>query len=677
MNKKFFPHYFTNFILFNALFLGLQFIAVLSQSGGFLNAIPLPLNVYLQIAAAAVIQVLLYFLLALIQLFWLWGIKDNYLAKISLERWQLIIFAFSVITILSANCYFFPLSLFSRLFLPAIPIFFIQIVMIISLLFLGLFTVIALLKAYFRSPILLTAVLGIVILISFFNFFYQHVPFADQRQTQQPNIILIGIDSLSAERINKVNTPNLYQFINNSVSFKEAITPLARTYSAWASILTGLYPLHHKARYNLMPSHLIKSSESLAWILQKKGYTTIFATDERRFSTIDKDFGFQKIVGPRLGVNDILLGTFYDFPLSNFLINSSLGRYLFPYNYLNRASHFSYYPSSFDEALNQTLKKTAPQKPLFLAVHFALPHWPYAWAASSPAEVGDVYSVQEREGLYFSAVYEADKQVGTLLGRLKEAGLLQNAMVVILSDHGESLYQSGSRRTSLTNYQGEGKSSLADYFKRKTSTELEMSAGHGSDLLSPIQFHCLLSFNFFNHNKLVLQRKIVDARVALIDIAPTIYAYLKLPLKPHFDGISLLNAILSNQRPEKRIFFLESGELPNMIVSQERARTLGRLLYEVNSNNNQLQLREDKLPLLDALKLYAILDGDWLVALYPDDYRYITVILRLSNDQWTDNLNSPFARSSPAKSMLKQLLQFYQQELSSYPKSKVTPDLLE
>lgn len=675
MNKNFFYHYFINLILFNLLFLGLQFAYVLNQSGGFLNAIPLPLPVYLQIAAAVTIQMIFYCLLTLIQLFWLWGIKESYLAKMSLDRWQLIIYALSVMAILSANCYFFPLSLFSRVFLPETPISLIKGLMIVSLLLLGLFTILALIKSFLRFPILLTAVFLVVFLLSFFS--YPHRPLAKKRQTQQPNIILIGIDSLSPERINQSDTPNLYQFINNSVSFKEAISPLARTYSAWASILTGLYPLHHKARYNLMPSGLVKSSKSIAWVLQQKGYETIFATDERRFSTIDKEFGFQKIVGPRLGVNDILLGTFYDFPLSNFLINYSLSRWLFPYNYLNRASHFSYYPDSFNRALHQTLRDASPQKPLFFAVHFALPHWPYAWATSSPAEVGDVYSVQEREGLYFSAVYEADKQVGLLFKQLKETGFLQNAMVVILSDHGESLYQSGSRRTKIANYQGEGQSKLVDYFKRKTSTELDMSAGHGSDLLSPVQFHCLLSFNFFNDNQLTLKPKVVDARVALIDIAPTIYSYLKIPLKPNFDGISLLHAILTNARPEKRPFFLESGELPNQIVSRERARILGKLLYEVNANNNQLQLRSDKLPLLDALKLYAILDGNWLIALYPDDYQYITVILRLNDNQWTDNLNSTFARSSPAKSMLKQLLQFYQQELSSYPKSKVTPDLLE
>lgn len=655
----------------------MQFIYVLAQGGSFLKTIPLPLAVYLQIATAGLIQLVLYFLLTLLQIFWLWGLKDSYLEKISLECWQFIIYFLSVTAVITLNCYFFPLSLFSRLFLPDIPITLIQIIMMSVLLGLCFLTMHALFKIYKQYSIFMTFLLGAILFASMVTYWQKPTP-PSRRQTAQPNIIIIGVDSLSPERINKISTPNLYQFFNNGVHFRETITPLARTYSAWASILTGLYPLDHRARYNLMPPELVNSSESIAWTLQKMGYQTIYATDERRFSPIDSDFGFQKIIGPRLGVNDILLGTFYDFPLSNFLINLPISHWLFPYNYLNRASHFSYYPSSFDDALNRAIKQSNPKKPLFFAVHFALPHWPYAWAASSPAEVGDVYSVQEREGLYFSSVHEADKQVGALLKNLQQAGLLENSMVIVLSDHGESLYEVGSRKTNLQNYQGKQKSQLIDYFKRKTSTALEMSAGHGSDLLSPSQFHCLLGFNVFHNNQSLISPKEISTRVALIDIAPTIYSFLKIPLKRNFDGISLLNAITNNQTlPEKRVFILESGELPNQIVSRERARILGKLLYMVNPENNQLQLRKDKLPVLDALKLYGILDGDWLVALYPDDYKYITVILRLSDGKWTDDLSSSFAQNSPMHPLLMELLQFYQQELASYPKSKVTPDLLE
>ena len=57
-----------------------------------------------------------------------------------------------------------------------------------------------------------------------------------------------------------------------------------------------------------MAKNLVKSQNSIAWILKDTGYNTIFETDNRRFNSIDKEFGFKQIIGPKTGVNDVLLG---------------------------------------------------------------------------------------------------------------------------------------------------------------------------------------------------------------------------------------------------------------------------------------------------------------------------------------------------------------------------------
>ena len=41
-----------------------------------------------------------------------------------------------------------------------------------------------------------------------------------------------------------------------------------------------------------------------------------------------KNLALNKIIGPKLGVNDVLLGTFNDFPLSNLLINFPISSWL-------------------------------------------------------------------------------------------------------------------------------------------------------------------------------------------------------------------------------------------------------------------------------------------------------------------------------------------------------------
>jgi len=644
------------FIVYNLLFLFLQFTFIAFQGSSFLSAISLPITVYIELAVNLGIQLGLYLLLAVVQTLLFWAAQRYPIC--SPHSWLWLIWLISICALLSANAYFFPLSVFSHLLLPDLGHTLWGILLLGFALILGLLLVNLLLTLALHHQIifiLFVALMSVMI-------WQPHMMNKNIIQiSTKPNIILIGIDSLSPSYIQEM--PTVKTFIQHSVNFTETISPLARTYPAWVSILTGLYPHHHQARYNLMPPNLVKSQNSIAWTLQKLGYTTLFATDDRRFNSIDKDFGFQTIIGPKTGVNDVLLGTFNDFPLSNLLINLSFSRWLFPYNYLNRASHFSYYPQTFDRALKQALQSPKITKPLFLGVHFTLPHWPYAWAASSPAQVRDEYSVQDRQQLYLAALRRADEQIKGLLQVLQQQGYLKNSLIILLSDHGEAIYLPGSRGIRMETYQGQTPSALVSYFKRKTSTALEMSAGHGSDLLSPTQFHCLLAFQIYEHNHLVIKPGTVTTRVALIDIAPTLEHFLHLPASAA-DGISLYDALQGKPlQQSNRAFILESGMLPNQFLSREKAKKLAKQFFMVTPDG-KLQLRRDELTTLDTMKLYGIIQGHWLLALYPDEGGYIPVLLRLDKGYWVDDLQNGFAQQAPAQSMLQTLQQFYNKPLS-------------
>lgn len=652
--------YLINFIIFNLVFLILQFAYILSLGGNFLQALPLPPAVYFELFRAAVIQLLLYGLLSLFQTILLRGIPDK-----SKPQWQIILYILTVCWIISLNCYLFPLSVFSRLLLPETPMAFIEGILIITSIAFLILSIKALWKI---NRCYLIPFIGCSCFLMLVFIPYANDGITPLQSDKQPNIIIIGIDSLSPERINAKDTPAIDNFLKHSIQFTETISPLARTYPAWSSILTGLYPLHHQARENLVPANQVKSSASVIWKLRQAGYYALFATDDRRFNNLDKDFGFQEIVGPQIGINDVLLGTFNDFPLSNFLVNFRISSWLFPYNHMNRASHYTYYPTTFNQALARALDKNHQNQPLMLAAHFTLPHWPYAWANSSPAEVGDEYSVAERGELYKTAVHEADRQVDALLNHLKKNNLLNDSLVILLSDHGETLYDENSRKTDPERYQGNHPGRLADYFKRKTSTTLLKSAGHGSDLLSPAQFHCLLGIQIIKNNQLISETAVVRTRVSLIDIAPTIEAFTRLKPAPERDGISLLDAF--NHRSiaaHNRSFMLESGMFPNQFITRKKAKEYGKLLFRVNPHNDYLEIKKNQLKNIDAMKLYGILQGDWLLALYPDDKKYLTVILRLSDGLWSDDPASDFAMSSPLKPMLQQLRHFYQTDLGAYP----------
>ena len=270
----------------------------------------------------------------------------------------------------------------------------------------------------------------------------------------------------------------------------------------------------------------LKSQASIAWILKRDGYDTIYATDDRRFNSIDKEFGFRQVIGPKLGVNDILLGLFNDFPLTNLLINFRIFSWLFPYNYSNRAGFFSYYPQTFNEKLVHDLEPVTPNLPVFLAVHFTLPHWPYAWAESLPEQVSNEFSLEKRDVLYQQSLQRVDQQFKSFFTYLEQHHYFENTLLILISDHGEVLYYPNSRQTNYQNYQGTLPSRFAEYLEKNTATVLNKSAGHGSDILSPKQYHNVLAFRVYKNGKITTQNSKINARVALIDSAPTILDFL-------------------------------------------------------------------------------------------------------------------------------------------------------
>lgn len=662
MNKPLIQRAFLRFFGYNSLFFFCQLLFMTQQSQHFLDAIALPAIVYYELGITLIIHITLYAILSALQTILWWSLNSI----TQTIRYRVVsIWWLTVSIIFAGNGYFFPNSAFSRLIpQPYAHIIFgisMLVAILILLVFIGQAGYLAVKQGYWRkirrywshqSQRNALSIIAAFLLLSS----HYPLPLPDN---QQPHIILLGIDSLPPEAISSALTPTIAQFIQQSVYFKETISPLAQTYPAWSSILTGLYPQHHHARYDLMPPKLVNSQASFAWLLQQQGYQTIFATDDRQFNGLGHDFGFQHIIGPAFGINDFILGVFNDFPLSNLLMNTPIAHWFFPYNYLNRASYYTYYPQRFDDALAHFLITRSHVTPLLLAVHFTLPHWPYRFAASSPQRNDDLFNSHQHQQLYQQALTAVDQQLSHLLQTLRREGYLQNSLLILLSDHGETFYLPGSRPINRQHYQDPSPSRLNSYFKRRTSTRMDMSAGHGTDLLSPAQYHCILAMNIYQHGAKITTSKIITERVALIDIAPTITAFLTLP-SSSYDGISLLPALTHATALPKRTFMLESGMFPNQFFSRRKAIQLAAQYFTVNSQG-QLQLREEKLSSLDQLKLYAILKNDWLVALYPDGETYLPIIQHLSDGQWGDHLQTHFATHSAAAELLTQLQTFYGQ----------------
>ena len=82
------------------------------------------------------------------------------------------------------------------------------------------------------------------------------------------------------------------------------------------------------------------------------------------------------------------------------------------------------------------LKKT-PRRPFFLWLHLYDPHSPY-----DPPEP---YRTQYRSHLYDGEIAYADHELGRLISWLKRSQLYDRSLIVLLSDHGESLGDHGEK----------------------------------------------------------------------------------------------------------------------------------------------------------------------------------------------------------------------------------------
>lgn len=638
--KNFFSH-FLLFLACNAVFFIFQIILIVAAHKNLAYFFSVPLTINTDMLLVVCVHIGLYVCLSLIQAF----LVPNHPS----EKYVIIIYTSTIGALLSANALYFPQSICGKVVNTLIPSMLLYGVLFIALINLIFFAIRAAM-IFINGNVWKTITLCLLSLLLFFPI----NPSTSESRSNKPNIIIIGIDSLSGDWVTEQHMPKLAALVQQSLHFTNSISPLARTHPAWMSILTGLYPFHHGALENLIPEKIVKNGASIAWLLQQSGYQTHFATDEKRFSNITHSHGFQKTWGPEFGINDFFIGLLNDFPLTNLLINHAVAGRLFPYNYINRASFHSYYPQSFDTKLQNILNQHKNETPLFLSVHFTLPHWPYIYAQTT-----NRLNTNSRD-YYVEALTRVDKQVQHLFDYLEKKGLLDNSLLILLSDHGETLMTPGSRPLTEANYRGE-KAIFQHYLKNDFLMDLDKSFGHGSDLLSPAQFQTLLAFQARSEGKALHTRGKVHERVALIDIAPTILDFLAID-NPDLrtDGISLLAAILDPAHTlPSRHFFMESGMLPNVSLSLSVLTNAIRDLYIVE--NKKLLIREEKLPTIKAQKLFGIIEGDWLLALYPTQDKYIAVIYQQSTGLWSDAQDGFFAQSSPLKNMHKKLEIFYKQ----------------
>jgi arylsulfatase A-like enzyme len=431
----------------------------------------------------------------------------------------------------------------------------------------------------------------------------------------RPHVILLGLDSLRCDVTQADGrdglAPNVDRFLADATRFTDAMTPLARTYPSWISVLTGKHPHTTGAFVNLLHRDQMQLGDNLPDAMRRAGYRTVYAIDEARFSNIDESYGFDQTITPPIGAADFLIGAINDAPLSNLVVNTRLGRLLFPYSHANRAAATLYDPDTYVQRLEDELDF---DQPTFLALHLTLAHWPYTWATARRAEIED--QANWTSAHYRPAVRRLDQQFADVLELLRRKGALENAIVVLLSDHGEAVGLPGDSPWAMTG-------PVDDPYAWPVIT------GHGTSVLSPHQYRVVLAMRGFGPAAAGLGApRGIGVPSSLEDVAPTLNDWLGLGMADRFDGHSLL-PLLRRESPaadpfSARIRFTETEFNPRGFMPGQKQTTSAvedaMRFYEIDRDSGRMNIRRGERAKLLQQRQYAAIRGGEIIAAVPGYY---------------------------------------------------------
>jgi arylsulfatase A-like enzyme len=274
-----------------------------------------------------------------------------------------------------------------------------------------------------------------------------------------PNILLITVDTLRADHLSlaadptdtdRATSPRLDTLAADGVVFLAAASPRAKTTPAVASLMTGLYPHEHGVRD--LTSTLPTGVPVLAEALGRAGYATgaIIGNTVLRRELAGLDRGFDLWVQdlpqtqgvPPDDVPQRLADSLTDGALSALGLDGGPGKlppdgpwflwlhYMDPHGLYDPPTGHRRFESGTPEYLPGPPDVARPTHQQWVAGYNVPPE------AITPEGMVDVSIVRD---LYDGEIHFADAEIGRLLDRLAEAGRLDDTLVVVTSDHGESL----------------------------------------------------------------------------------------------------------------------------------------------------------------------------------------------------------------------------------------------
>ncbi|MES9977252.1 MAG: sulfatase-like hydrolase/transferase, partial [Candidatus Thiodiazotropha sp. 6PLUC5] len=369
-------------------------------------------------------------------------------------------------------------------------------------------------------------------------------------------------------------------------------------------------------------------------------------------------WGFDKVIGPNVGVADFVLSSLSDIPAINISISAfpAVSEIIFPFTTYNRAAWKSYLPKRFSDKLDRELAQDF-DSPIFLAVHFCIAHTPYKWGNITPPPKLDFSPIGTN--WHYKAIKAADDQVGQLIDTLGKSGRLKNAIIVLLSDHGEGLGFQTRTFTAESNIPPAGENP----YDFKT---LEFSFGHGSNLNEPNINQAVLGINQYIDSKPIAPHSKQTTPATLIDIMPTILELTAIDTESQksLSGISLAPFLSNPKEPlPDRFRFLETGLSTFALNTRSPSHTdlLNTMseFFTINSSG-RLELILDRYPSVMRKKTLAVIHGKWQLTMYPFNELGIRQLLfNRESGEWTDKTESSLWTEANGQQLKEKLIGFF------------------
>jgi arylsulfatase A-like enzyme len=285
--------------------------------------------------------------------------------------------------------------------------------------------------------------------------------------TGTPNVLVIIIDTLRADHVSSAGysrptTPNLDALSREGVQFSNAIAPCSWSLPSHVSLLTGRY-LHEHGVGNVQPepwlgwdSKGLGGFPSLGEALENKGYRTGAFSANRTYFSRDLGFGrgFIHFEDYFHSPADMFVRTLYGREFARIYLirsdNSFVKRTLRAMGATSLLDQDAEGSGSYGGAFG--IRKRASvvndevlrwidrgqQRPFVATINYFDVHDPYGGPPNQPKPAWEQNTDLDR---YDDGVHYVDDYMGRLLRELDRRGLAKNTLVIVTSDHGESLGQ--------------------------------------------------------------------------------------------------------------------------------------------------------------------------------------------------------------------------------------------